>query len=88
MAEPDDMVEVFKCTSLASAQMIIDEVLSPEGIPAVVHDRMSMMIPAPASMVGGFFIAVPAEAAAQAIDALREADEGDLIPDDGEIAEA
>jgi hypothetical protein len=88
MGDEDDLVEVFQCTHEAVAQMAIDEVLTPEGIPATVHNRTSKAIPAPASMMGDYFIAVPRGRAAEAIDALNEAQEAGALSDDGEVAEA
>ena len=88
MAVSDDLVEVFRCTDRAVAQMAIDEILSPAGIPADIHNRTSSILPAPASMSGGFFVAVPRSRAAEAIDLLTEAQEGGALSDDGEVAEA
>lgn len=72
MAE-EELVEVFKTVEPMAAQAAIDEVLEPLGIDAYIHDRVSHALPAPASMPGGYFIAVPSERAAEAAEALREA---------------
>ena len=88
MSDSDELVEVFRCTDRAVAQMAIDEVLSPAGIEARVHNRTSSILPAPASIAGGFFVAVPRNRVAEAIDLLNEAQEGGALSDDGEVAEA
>jgi hypothetical protein len=88
MAISDELVEVYRSTYRAVAQMAIDEVLSPAGIPADIHNRTSSSLPAPASMAGNFFIAVPRARAAEAIDLLTEAQEGGVLSDDGEVGEA
>ncbi|HEX6839839.1 MAG TPA: hypothetical protein VF334_24860 [Polyangia bacterium] len=72
MAE-DDMVEVFRAADRMGAQAAIDEVLGPLGIEGWVHDRMSHALPAPASMPGGYFVAVPLARASEAVAALRDA---------------
>ncbi|MCU1278094.1 MAG: hypothetical protein JWM53_1640 [bacterium] len=69
----DQMVEVFRATNQMGAQAAIDEVLEPLGIQAFVHDRVSHALPAPASMPGGYFIAVPVSRASEAVAALRDA---------------
>lgn len=57
----DEMVEVFRAADAMAAQAAIDEVLGPLGIDGFVHDRVSHALPAPASMPGGYFVAVPVE---------------------------
>jgi hypothetical protein len=88
MADEDDLAEVFQCTYDAVAQIAIDEVLRPAGIPATVHNRTSKALPAPASMMGDYYVAVPRSRAAEAITALNEAQEAGVLSDDGEVAEA
>ena len=56
----------FGAANGMAAQAAIDEVLEPLGIDAFVHDRVSHALPAPASMPGGYFIAVPLTRAAEA----------------------
>jgi hypothetical protein len=73
MENEPDVVEVFATRDPLAARAAIDEVLMPAGIDAVVHDRVSHMIPAPATLNGGYFVAVPAGQLAQAIEALRDA---------------
>ncbi|HEX6835454.1 MAG TPA: hypothetical protein VF334_02720 [Polyangia bacterium] len=79
----DDMVEVFRAVDQMGAQAAIDEVLEPLGIDAFVHDRIMHALPAPAAMPGGYFIAVPADRAAEAVAALRDAITDGAI--DGEV---
>ena len=83
----DEMVEVALARSNAEAQMIVDEILSPAGIPATIHNRASTMIPAPATLQGGFYVAVPRDAADDAVDALAEAQDSGAIPDEVVVAE-
>ncbi len=83
----DEMVEVALARSNAEAQMIVDEVLSPAGIPATIHNRSSTMIPAPATLQGGFYVAVPRAAASDAADVLAEAQDNGAIPDEVIVAE-
>jgi len=79
----DDMVEVFRAVDKMGAQAAIDEVLGPLGIDGFIHDRMSHALPAPDSMPGGYFVAVPAERASEAVAALRDALTDGAI--DGEV---
>ena len=83
----EEMIEVFRCTDRGVAQMAIDEVLQPAGIPAIVHNRTSSAFPAPASIAGAFFVAVPKEQANDAVAALNDAQEEGSLSDDGEVAE-
>ncbi len=83
----DELIEVFHCTDESVARMAIDEVLAPAGIAADIHNRSSHAFPAPASMSGGFYIAVPRARAAEAVEALNEAMEDGALSDDGEVAE-
>lgn len=69
----EELVEVFRAADAMAAQAAIDEVLQPLGIDGFVHDRVSHALPAPASMPGGYFVAVPVERATEAAEALREA---------------
>lgn len=82
MAE-DELVEVFRTTDEMGAQAAIDEVLTPAGIDAFVHDRVSHRLPAPASMPGSYFIAVPVDKAAEAGQLLRDAITDGVL--DGEV---
>jgi hypothetical protein len=83
MDEDEELVEVLRTTDQMVAQAAIDEVLTPAGIAAVVHDRVSHRLPAPASMPGGYFVAVPIRRRGEAAAALNEAITDGVI--DGEI---
>jgi hypothetical protein len=79
----DELVEVFRAADEMAAQAAVEEVLQPMGIDAFVHDRVSHALPAPASMPGGYFVAVPIERAEEAAAALRDAVTDGAI--DGEV---
>jgi hypothetical protein len=84
--DEDDVIEVFSTADEMVAQTAIEEVLAPAGIDGFLHDRVSHALPAPASMPGGYYVAVPLAQAAQAAQALRDAlEDGALV--DGEVAE-
>jgi hypothetical protein len=83
MEDEADVVEVFETRDPLAAQAAIDQVLMPAGIDAVVHNRVSHMIPAPATLNGGYFVAVAASQLIQAIEALRDALQVGTI--DGEL---
>lgn len=85
-ADEDEMVEVFRTRDALMAKVVIDEVLAELGIDGFVHDRVSHIIPAPATLDGGYFVAVPAARALEAARALREALEDGAIAD-GEVAD-
>lgn len=85
-ADEDAMVEVFRTRDALVAKVVIDEVLAELGIDGFVHDRVSHMLPAPATLDGGYFVAVPAARAVEAARALREALEDGAIAD-GEVAD-
>jgi hypothetical protein len=84
--DEDDVIEVFRTADKMMAQTAIEEVLAPAGIDAFLHDRMSHALPAPATMPGGYFVAVPANQAAEATQVLRDALTDGAIAD-GEVAE-
>jgi len=85
-AQEDELIEVFFTGDAMTARTAIEEVLAPAGIEAFVHDRVSHALPAPASMPGGYFVAVPVDQALEAARALRDAlTDGAL--GDGEVAE-
>jgi hypothetical protein len=85
-AHEDELVEVFRTRDELVAQAAIEEVLAELGIDGYVHDRVSHMLPAPATLDGGYFIAVPAGRAVEAARALREALEDGALSD-GEVAD-
>jgi len=69
----DELVEVFRAADEMAAQAAIDEVLEPLGIDGFVHNRVSHALPAPATMPGNYWVAVPVERATEAAAALRDA---------------
>jgi len=69
---PTDIAEVFKASTLAAAEKVVDVLLLPENIEATIHDRTDLMFPA-AGQPGGFFISVPAPDAARARELLEDA---------------
>ncbi|MDB4968819.1 MAG: hypothetical protein JWN44_4508 [Myxococcales bacterium] len=79
----EELVEVFRTRDELAAQAAIDEVLQPMGIDAYVHNRVSHALPAPASMSGAYFIAVPSARVEEAAAALHEAVTDGAI--DGEV---
>jgi hypothetical protein len=70
---PEDYVEVYSTDDQVEAFRLVDAVLRPAGIEAVIRDRMAHALPAPASQPGGYFIAVPAADRDRALE-LIEAD--------------
>jgi len=80
----EELVEVFRATDEMGARAAVDEVLTPAGIPSLVHDRVSHRIPVPAALPGAYFVAVPVARAAEATALLREAIEDGALPG-GEI---
>lgn len=86
LGEASWQVEVFHTSDEMVARMVIDEILGPEGIPAVSHDRRSRALFAPASMPGEIGVAVPQDLAATARELLRQArEDGELDDEDGLI---
>ena len=83
----EELTEVFRAPDEMGAQAAIDEVLTPNDIPALLHNRVSHAFPAPASMPGAYFVAVPVAKAPHAVALLREAIEDGLLPG-GEIPDA
>jgi hypothetical protein len=81
----DDFVEIYETDSPTEAERIVDVVLRPEGIEAVLHDRMSHAFPAPSSEPGNIAVAVPNEQREQAQQLLDEYLEGlqGTTPPDG-----
>jgi len=83
----EELTEVFRAPDQLGAQAAIDEVLGPNEIPAMMHNRVSHAFPAPASLPGAYFVAVPVAQAPHAVALLREAIEDGLLPG-GEIPDA
>lgn len=83
----DESVEVFRCTHEGLAQQVVEAILQPAGIFAVVHNRASSALPAPDSMSGGYFIAVPRDRAQEAAQLLRDAQLDGALSDEGDVAQ-
>ncbi len=82
----DDIVEVFHTESPFAAQKVLDVILVPEGIDAVIHDRRTTMLPSVAS-AGGVTITVARQHAERASALIAEAEaNGFLDPEEGEPA--
>jgi hypothetical protein len=78
-------VEVYRAASTQSAQKILDVLLAPEGIEAMVHDRRDSMFPG-VGEPGAYFVAARADQADRAREILDEAQRnGFLDPEDGEV---
>jgi hypothetical protein len=81
--DPDDYVEVFQTDSTIAAQKVLDVLLVPEGIKAVLRDRKSENFPG-AGLPGSLFIAVHRDDLERATGILDEAREnGFLEVDEG-----
>jgi hypothetical protein len=79
-----DLVEVFQTDSLIAAQKVLDVILGPEGIKAVLHERRDQMFPG-AGKPGAVFIAVASADRGRAVALIEEAEQnGFLEPDEGE----
>ena len=83
----EELIEVLRCGDEMCAQTAIDEVLTPAGIPSLVHNRVSHAFPAPASLPGAYFVAVPVAQAKEAAKLLREAQTDGVFHDEAEIAQ-
>lgn len=68
-----DYVEIYHTESTTEARKILDVVLRPNGIEAVLHDRTDHAFPAPAAQPGAIFIAVPLRQREEAERLIREA---------------
>ncbi|MFH0900042.1 MAG: hypothetical protein V2A73_05380, partial [Pseudomonadota bacterium] len=65
-------VEIYRTDSPSEARELVDLVLVPQGIEAVVHDRVDHVFPTPSSHSGELVIAVPATQKDQAVALLAE----------------
>ena len=79
------LVEVFTTDVEFVARMILDEILQPQGVLGVLHDRRSHSVPAPAAMAGTLGVAVQKPEAAKARQLLRQAQQDKVLLDDGMI---
>ena len=79
----EDLVEVFHTDSTILAQKVLDTLLVPGGIKAVLYDQRDTMFPAD-GMRGGVCIAVSSEQAERAAELIAEARaDGFLDVDEG-----
>ncbi|MBI4509666.1 MAG: DUF2007 domain-containing protein [Deltaproteobacteria bacterium] len=70
-----DFVEIYRTDSPAEAYRIRDVVLIPQGITAVVHDRMDHAFPAPSAQPGVVSVAVPMSQRDRAVSLIEEYEE-------------
>jgi hypothetical protein len=70
---PEDYVEVHRTDDQGEALRMVEAVLRPAGIDAVIHDRVDHALPAPASQPGGYFVAVPSADRDRALALLADA---------------
>jgi hypothetical protein len=73
-----EFVEIFRTDSVVVAQELVDVLLIPEGIEALVHDRKDQAFPG-VGQPGSFYIAVPAEQRTKAVGLIDEARENGMI---------
>lgn len=84
----EQYVEIYHTGSTPEALRVLDVILRPKGIAAVLHDRTSKALPAPASEPGVLSIAVPTEQRALAEKLLREAIQDGYLDPSQELHEA
>jgi hypothetical protein len=84
-AKNTDVVEVYRTESTIVAQKIVDVILIPDGINAVVHDRSDRAFPG-IGQPGGWFVAVPGLQREEALRLIGEAmDNGFIDDEEGEL---
>jgi hypothetical protein len=80
-----DYTEVYHTASTSEAQRILDVILLPAGIEAVLHDRKDHAFPA-AGQPGEVAIAVPMDQREKSVDLITEAIENGYLKDlEGQI---
>jgi hypothetical protein len=85
--DEDEMTELYFTLAEVEARRIVDVVLIPEEIDAVIHDRQGHAFPA-GTRAGGYVIAVPIPQAEKALTILREARRAGYLGDDGSFVTA
>jgi hypothetical protein len=75
---PEDFVEVYRTESPIVAQKVLDVLLVPAGIHAVVHDRKETMFPG-AGKPGAVYIAVARGEHERAVEIIDEAHENGFL---------
>ena len=84
-SESGEYVEVYHTDSTIVAQKILDVLLLPEGVQALVHDRKEGMFPGQ-GLPGAVYIAVLKEQEDAARELIGEAHENGFLEDeDGEL---
>ena len=68
----EDFVEIYRTDSTTEAIRLVEVVLKPQGVEAVLHDRRDHAFPAPSSQPGEVFIAVPSSQRERAVALLDE----------------
>ena len=68
----NDFVEIYRTDSQTEATRIVEVVLCPQGVQAVLHDRTDHSFPTPASQPGNYFVAVLAAERDRALALLDE----------------
>jgi hypothetical protein len=74
----NEFVEVFRAESEFAARRVADVILVPEGINAVIHDRVDTMFPG-LGQPGGWFVAVPGRQRNDAVRLIRAAQGGGML---------
>ncbi len=82
----DELREIYHTDSSIEALRIVDTLLRPAGVEAVIHDRTSHSFPAPSSEPGQVAIAVTAADQARAIEILGEAARDGMLDDSSIVA--
>jgi hypothetical protein len=80
-----DFLEIYHTGSTVEAQKILDVLLVPANIEAVIHDRANRAFPTPSSSPNAVAIAVPFDQRQEAIKILREAIESGYLDPEGEL---
>ena len=83
-ATHDDLVEIYQTSDSLEADVIRDEVLTPNQVESVILDRTSHPFNTP-TMSGAYFIAVPQDDVERARRLLHEAREAGVISDAGDF---
>ena len=83
-ATHDDLVEIYQTSDSLEADVIRDEVLSPNQVDSVILDRTSHPFNTP-TMSGAYFIAVPEDDAEHARKLVAEARTAGVISDTGDF---
>jgi hypothetical protein len=80
-SDNEELVEIFHTDSELVARQIVDVLLRPEGINAVLHERKATMLPG-AGQSGGIQIAVFKKDAERAAQIVAEAEENGFLDEE------